>query len=217
MPNVPPMNTNDSHSATKPPRGTPSGVRAGVGGARKLKAITIPQPRATLLALGAIQYEVRTWRPEYLGPILIHAGARKRPGQDGFEQQARDFKLCYEEPFRTLLREAGYTYVNDLPFGAFVAAARLKAVYWGEMVRLRLAEDSPERHFSDFGDRLRVWQFWHVLRWVDPLPVSGKPGLWEWDCPAGFRPKLEPVPPTPLIERDSAGLVPPATTPPQTA
>jgi hypothetical protein len=31
------------------------------------------QPWATLVALGATQYETRGWRPRYRGPIAIHA------------------------------------------------------------------------------------------------------------------------------------------------
>ena len=40
----------------------------------KMKAITIKQPWATLIAEGYKEYEFRTWRTKYRGDILIHAG-----------------------------------------------------------------------------------------------------------------------------------------------
>lgn len=39
-----------------------------------VKAITIKQPFATLIAEGLKEYEFRTWRTKYRGDILIHAG-----------------------------------------------------------------------------------------------------------------------------------------------
>ena len=39
-----------------------------------MKAITIKQPWATLIAKGYKKYEFRTWRTKYRGDILIHAG-----------------------------------------------------------------------------------------------------------------------------------------------
>lgn len=39
-----------------------------------MKAITIKQPWATLIAEGYKEYEFRTWKIKYRGDILIHAG-----------------------------------------------------------------------------------------------------------------------------------------------
>ena len=39
-----------------------------------MKAITIKQPWATLIAEGYKEYEFRTWKTKYRGDILIHAG-----------------------------------------------------------------------------------------------------------------------------------------------
>ena len=41
-----------------------------------MKAITIWQPWAFLLAMGAKQYETRSWETAYRGPIAIHAAKR---------------------------------------------------------------------------------------------------------------------------------------------
>ena len=39
-----------------------------------MKAITILQPFATLIASGEKHFETRSWKTDYRGPLLIHAG-----------------------------------------------------------------------------------------------------------------------------------------------
>lgn len=39
-----------------------------------MKVITLKQPWASLIARGYKKYEFRTWKTNYRGPILIHAG-----------------------------------------------------------------------------------------------------------------------------------------------
>lgn len=41
-----------------------------------MKVLTIKQPFATLIAEGLKEYEFRTWKKNYRGEILIHAGKR---------------------------------------------------------------------------------------------------------------------------------------------
>ena len=43
-----------------------------------MKAITVRQPWASLIAAGVKTIETRSWRTDYRGPIAIHAG-RHRP------------------------------------------------------------------------------------------------------------------------------------------
>lgn len=39
-----------------------------------MKVLTIKQPFASLIAEGYKEYEFRTWKTKYRGPLLIHAG-----------------------------------------------------------------------------------------------------------------------------------------------
>jgi hypothetical protein len=41
-----------------------------------MRALSILQPWATLLLSGAKHYETRSWKTDYRGPLLIHAGNR---------------------------------------------------------------------------------------------------------------------------------------------
>lgn len=42
-----------------------------------MKALTIWQPWATAIAIGAKRIETRSWETHYRGPIAIHAAARR--------------------------------------------------------------------------------------------------------------------------------------------
>lgn len=66
-----------------------------------MKALTLTQPYATLVAIGAKLIETRSWRTGYRGPLAIHAAAGFGPlgGKQKFEE------LCGKEPFRTVLNE----------------------------------------------------------------------------------------------------------------
>ena len=82
-----------------------------------MKAITIWQPWASLIAIGAKQYETRSWETKYRGPIAIHA-AKKDPCK----------MPILVEPFETVLNEelekAGQAF-SLLPTGRIIATAEL--------------------------------------------------------------------------------------------
>ena len=65
-----------------------------------MKALTLKQPWATLVAEGIKKYEFRTWKTNYRGKILIHAGT----GVD--KQEMKKFeKLNLEYPSKQILAE----------------------------------------------------------------------------------------------------------------
>ena len=41
-----------------------------------MKALTVMQPWAQLLILGATRYDIRCWKTKHRGPLLIHAARR---------------------------------------------------------------------------------------------------------------------------------------------
>jgi hypothetical protein len=55
-----------------------------------MKALSLWQPHATLVAIGAKPYETRSWETSYRGPLAIYATVN-------FPKQAR--LLCGQEPF----------------------------------------------------------------------------------------------------------------------
>lgn len=96
----------------------------------RMKALTLTQPWATLIACGAKRIETRSWSTTYRGVIAIHAakGLTSIGGKRGFQE------LCATRPFERALSK----WLEDcgamksplaaawaIPFGAIVATANL--------------------------------------------------------------------------------------------
>jgi hypothetical protein len=137
-----------------------------------LKAITIMQPWAQLVALRAKRYETRSWKTNYRGPLAIHSSLE-------FPQSAR--RLCRCEPFATALLGN-----EDLPLGCVIATCNLAAVIptspdpeslFGE------SQDFPssELAFGDFTAGRFAWHLTNVRMFENPIPTRGARSLWDWN------------------------------------
>jgi hypothetical protein len=146
-------------------------------------ALTLTQPWATLVAIGAKRIETRSWGTSYRGPIAIHAAK-------GMPRDA--VALCHAEPFREALARAGLHSLADLPRGAIVAKARLVDVrptsHLRQTVGGRIFEPagdlptvaSAERAFGDYTGGRFMWILEDVVPLPQPVPVRGALGLWDW-------------------------------------
>ncbi|ANY67290.1 2-oxoglutarate dehydrogenase E1 [Paenibacillus sp. BIHB 4019] len=143
-----------------------------------MKAITIIQPWATLIAIGAKQYETRSWPAKHRGALAIHAGKKI------------DLEACKEPEICKALAEYGYT-ADNLPTGAVVATTQLvnclKSVdTWTDGYELegRRFVYSPEYEFGDFTPGRYAWELTEVQRLAEPIAAKGQQGLWNWDSQA---------------------------------
>ena len=64
-----------------------------------MKCLSIHQPWAALVVLGAKRFETRSWQTDHRGRMAIHASRT-------FRDSAR--MLCEKEPFRSALQRGGY-------------------------------------------------------------------------------------------------------------
>ena len=142
-----------------------------------MKALTMTQPWATLVAIGANIIETRDWPTNYRGPFVIHAAK-------GFPREARD--LCRKQPFKDALAAGGYTSATDLPLGAIVALVNLESLLVcgpGTLKEIRARSKRGELppHEADFGD-FSDGRFGFVLDNVrpiePPIPARGMLGFW---------------------------------------
>jgi hypothetical protein len=143
-----------------------------------MKALTMTQPWAMLVALGENTIETRSWSTRYRGMLAIHAAK-------AFPAEAR--ALCAQEPYRSVLGGGGFVSDEDLPLGAVIALAQLDDVVPFTRtslreVRTRAARGLLPRFEADFGD-FSPGRFGfvlsHVQRLADPVPARGMLGLWE--------------------------------------
>jgi activating signal cointegrator 1 len=168
-----------------------------------MKTLTLTQPYATLIAVGAKKIETRSWSTSYRGELAIHAAK-------GFPYEARD--ICKSEPFRSVLLTAGIRFIwgkwrapgqsgqSDFPLGAVVAICRLEACYrvplsGGRLhhghLGLTLPPEEPERSFGNYAPGRFAWLLEDVRRLVEPIPARGALSLWEWEPPEDLASLLE--------------------------
>lgn len=133
----------------------------------KMKCLSVCQPWATLLAIGAKRYETRSWSAHYRGPMLIHASKR-------LDAAVRN--LCECEPFKSALAMGGYPSADQLPLGQVIAEAILVECYQVDAIRDTLC--SSELAFGDYRHGRYVWLLRDVRQLV-PLPLAGRLGLFE--------------------------------------
>lgn len=145
-----------------------------------MKALSLTQPWATLVAIGAKRVETRSWRTSYRGPVAIHAAQ----GFPGWAQNE-----CLGEPFMGRLMVAGFSHTRELPRGAMVAVAAISGVY---RIPPDLWEPDPaapdgfwerivttdEHDFGDYAPGRYAWQLTRVQALPQPVPCKGALGLW---------------------------------------
>jgi len=138
-----------------------------------MKAITIKQPWASLIALGEKKFETRSWQTKHRGQIAIHAG------------KSVDKKAC--ETFAEVFKEHGIKTVDELPVGAVIGTVNLidchkvinefpiEAWTTGPNIRGR------EFYFGDYTEGRYAWELSNLQVLAEPVPAKGKLSLWEWD------------------------------------
>lgn len=166
-----------------------------------MKALTICQPRATLVALCAKCIETRNWATTYRGPLAIHAGAGLGPvrGMRGLRA------LVAQEPFFSALvdsvvehapqRSLADEIVNSLPRGAIVATCELVDCVPSEKIvaafgaygpedasggRMLWALSDQELAFGNYAPGRYGWLLANIQPLAEPIPARGQLGLWEW-------------------------------------
>lgn len=140
-----------------------------------MKALSLTQPWATLVAIGAKEYETRSWWTGYRGLVAIHASK-----EFGSAERA----LCVDEPFFGILQKAGLVEmlvpgllaVERLPLGAIIAVAQLEDVLQTDLRGRRVSE--LELAFGDWGYGRYAWRLRNVQRLLEPIPCKGALGLW---------------------------------------
>lgn len=135
-----------------------------------MKALSLTQPWATLVAIGAKRYETRSWSTGYRGPLAIHASK-------GFPVWAKDLALT--EPFRSALQAGGIWRLIDLPRGMVIAMTRLVTCYETGTVRRAGKLTANEVAFGDWAAGRFAWEFAEVVP-MTPVPAKGSLGLWEF-------------------------------------
>ena len=136
-------------------------------------ALSLIQPWATLVVIGAKRIETRSWSTSRRGWLGIHASK-------GFPDECK--ALCDREPFRRRLQAWGYKSWRDLPTGALVGAGELVDVQTAPNPLLA-PKGSDELAFGDHSPGRKLWKFDHAAQLLTPAPMRGAMGIWRLDFP----------------------------------
>ena len=162
----------------------------------KIKALTLYQPWATMVAIGAKMIETRSWCTRYRGTLAIHAGKNSK-----FLRRVGDQYLAVSllgniqtEQRARLPVSWGIVY----PQGAIIAIC--------ELVHCRLIDrydwianqkgwligkkfwpaTNQEKMLGDYTPGRYMWFLDNIRIFEQPITCKGYQRLWEWDCPLTF-------------------------------
>ena len=138
-----------------------------------MRALTLTQPYATLIAIGAKRVETRSWGTTQSGPLAIHAATYKKNSD------------IHEAVFRPAIYRALSTSANGglpaIPSGSIVAVCHLVAC-----LKIIDPPPEPEHSFGDYTPGRYAWILSNVHPLREPIPIKGHLGLWNWDAPANL-------------------------------
>jgi hypothetical protein len=133
-----------------------------------MKALSLLQPWASLVIMGAKTIETRSWQTTYRGELLIHASSGKSgaliPQEDPFKKYIADF--------------------NSLPFGAIIGKVNLVDIIPVDALPLsnhiinKLSLE--ERAFGDYTKGRFAWLLEDAEMFENIIPVRGSLGLWNF-------------------------------------
>lgn len=152
-----------------------------------MKAITLHQPWATLIALGVKTIETRSWpfpgAPDFGAadgvPLAIHAAKSiPRYAYDAMASEPALVQALYDRWPRVRL--------DELPLGKVIAVCEVVAclpserepgVPWTSPV---FEKNAP---YGDFSPGRWLWLLDKIQPLVFPMPAVGHQGLWDWTPP----------------------------------
>lgn len=136
-------------------------------------ALSLLQPWASLVVMGAKTIETRSWSTRHRGPLLIHAS------------QGKAGEIFASDP---LFRK----YISDfiaLPFGAIIGSVTLEKILRTEDFDLSDAAMNlltlEEKAFGDYSSGRYGWLFSDPVVFINPVQARGMPGLWK--CSDGIK------------------------------
>jgi hypothetical protein len=139
-----------------------------------MKAISLWQPWASLIALGIKHYETRSWSTNYRGELVIHAAKKIIPFHELFQG------LSFQQQ-RFIMKQIIHAYgeYRNMPTGKIVATTNLINVFQTEDLLSNI--DQLEKACGDYSPGRFAWHL-IVTRMLDkPIPAKGQQGLWDYD------------------------------------
>lgn len=124
-----------------------------------MKTLTIKEPYATLIINGIKKYEFRTWKTNYRGKLLIHAG------------------LSTDNTRMKELSTYNLKYNNGNILGEVTL---VDCILVDELMDALLNKENPLVYGKDHVG-IYAWKLSDPIIYDNPIPVKGKLGLWNYN------------------------------------
>lgn len=153
-----------------------------------MKALSLLQPWASLVAIGAKLIETRSWYTAYRGPLLI-AASQKWTSKQGRLIKAEPFHSTFLQVAQRWSAEHGQPRPFPLTLGCILCVVDL--THCVPITSANTPPD-PERSFGDYTPGRYAWHMATVRRLERPVPAKGSLGLWTPD-PATLEAVMEQI------------------------
>lgn len=126
-----------------------------------MKVLTIKQPWATLIMQGNKRFEFRSWKTNFRGEFLIHAGK-------GIDKEAM-------ERLKKYLPE-------EIPTGKILGKATLTdCIAMNENLSSMLAKENNDIYTTHSFSRNYAFQLENIVKFDTPIEAKGQLGFWNYD------------------------------------
>ena len=124
-----------------------------------MKVLTIKEPWATLIIEGYKKYEFRSWKTNYRGKILIHAGMSL---EKDMLERFKDYNLnCIK--------------------GAIIGEAEIvDCILVDEKFNEELRKIDPVVYGKSNHVEKYAWKLENIVKYDNPIYIKGKLGLWNF-------------------------------------
>lgn len=145
-----------------------------------MKALTLWQPWASLMAEGHKKIETRGWNTSIRGAVALHAAKKS---------VKETMKLMLQTVIETIRRILFPYPLERLPVGCILAV--------GNLVDCKLIDEKflktlseQEIPLGDYTLGRYAWIFEDIKPFQSPIPAKGAQGFWDWKVPSGTEVKL---------------------------
>lgn len=135
-----------------------------------MKAISLLQPWATLVVIGAKKIETRSWDTKHRGDLLIHASRKMYAFQK---------HLCEKEPFSIFLKD-----IDQLPLGSIIGKVTLSDTAQIAQIpgmNIEGVKWPYELNFGDYSAGRYGWILKDAVSFTNHIPYNGSLGLWNYN------------------------------------
>lgn len=150
-----------------------------------MKALTLQQPWASLMALGLKRIETRSWNCWHRGPLVIHSSAKWNVEILEQLNLAGKPPICDDDSDWRRMLEAldrkGVKTLAELPLGSALCVVNVVDCFPTELMYAYADEPMSEDElaFGDYGQK-RYAIVTANVRPFGPIPFKGRLGLWEF-------------------------------------